>query len=409
MNKSDYISEFEELLKIKEFQKDSKMKMPFDCTYEQIAKALKHEYAENINEKINRWINVTHIQYFENSICIIYYFQAKMLYRDGFYESAIMLVRSICEMICYDLLSKNPHPFGDLEQIEVPTFRAFVNFLAMPKLIEKKIFEEQIVNKITILDDKNFIKSSYELDKATKVYKFKIDNGRDKKNLERFFELFKQVNFNTIDCFRNDTHQLLHEVYDIGNLYVHAKKNPNPPKEDAVKCLNILTHILSDIYSVKDTIVGKTIKSGYSDFPDICVGMNFAMEFASSPEEAQRIYLNVPHKKYFDLLFNTVGKWNGEWKNGIGKNVLGVLSFFWESPEHLNANLTYINDDNIETIEPMEIKLFGNYFQIKGFDINDKIHKKGKHIFFELEFFNDNLLIGDNLDFQGKVIFKRDN
>jgi hypothetical protein len=58
MEDADYISEFEELLKIKEFSQNSKMKMPFDCTYERIAKALKDEYTENINEKIERWVNV---------------------------------------------------------------------------------------------------------------------------------------------------------------------------------------------------------------------------------------------------------------------------------------------------------------------------------------------------------------
>jgi hypothetical protein len=36
MDDADYISEFEELLKIKEFSQNSKMKMPFDCTYELI-------------------------------------------------------------------------------------------------------------------------------------------------------------------------------------------------------------------------------------------------------------------------------------------------------------------------------------------------------------------------------------
>ncbi len=66
MDDADYISEFEELLKIKEFSNNNKMKMPFDCTYELIAKALKDEYAENINDKIKRWVNVTHIMYFAN-------------------------------------------------------------------------------------------------------------------------------------------------------------------------------------------------------------------------------------------------------------------------------------------------------------------------------------------------------
>ena len=204
MDDADYISEFEELLKIKKFSANSKMKMPFDCTYELIAKVLKDEYAENIDEKIKRWVNVTHIMYFENVKPVTYYFQAKMLYRDGFYEASIALSRSVCEMICYDLLSKTPHPFGDIELIEVPIFRVFVNFLAMPKKIKRSIFEKHIIAKITELVDKNFIKSSYELDKSTNIYNFKIANGQKKSSLKRFFEIFKKVDFNDIDSFRND-------------------------------------------------------------------------------------------------------------------------------------------------------------------------------------------------------------
>ena len=82
------------------------MKRPFDCTYELIAKALKEEYSENIDEKIKRWVSVTHIPYFENAKPVIYHIQAKMLYRDGFYEASIALSRFVCEMICYDLLQK---------------------------------------------------------------------------------------------------------------------------------------------------------------------------------------------------------------------------------------------------------------------------------------------------------------
>lgn len=406
MDDADYISEFEELLKLKNFSRNSNMKMPFDCTYECIAKALQDEYSEKINEKINRWVNVTHIMYFKNVKPVEYYFQAKMLYRDGFYEACIALSRTVCEMICYDLLSKTLHPFGDIELIEVPIFRLFVNFLAIPKKIERNIFEKNIISKIDELDDKNLLKSSYEFDKLTNFYNFKIGCGQKKSSLERFFEIFRKVDFNNIDTFRNNTHQYLHRVYDIGNKYVHAKKIQNLPKEDATQCLNMLAHVLSDVYAV-DTLENKTIKSGYSNSPDICNGMNFAITFAQTPDEAQRVYLNLPGQQHFGLMKQTVGTWQGKWKDKKGKIVTGNLSLFWETPEHLNAKISYREEDDQEKTEPLEIKLFGNYFHLIGFDEKDMKHRKGKHVFFELEFFNNELLMGQHVDSKGKAIFRR--
>lgn len=411
-----YISEFEDLIKIKTFRKNKELKMAYDCTYEKIAKALKDEYAQNIDDKINRWISITHVQYFEDVKCIRYYFQAKMLYRDGFYESAIMLARSISEMICYDLLSKTPHPFGDIELIEFPMFRVFVDFLAIPKIIEKNIFENQIINQIADLDNRNLIKSSYTFDKLSKTYNFKIENGKEKNNLKRLFEIFALVGFNHIDNFRNDTKDLLHCLYDIGNLYVHSKLSQKTPKEDAIESLNMLTHILSDIYGLKSDLLGKTIKSGYTDFPDICLGMNYALEVSLIREDAERIYYNIPHKRYFDKLMQAVGIWNGEWKNEKGKTKKGVLTLSLRTHEHtiadkihvhITADIKYVRD-NEEITEQMEIKLFDNYIHLIGFDEKDMKHKKDKHIFFELEFFNDNLLVGESPDFKGKVIFRKD-
>ena len=73
----------------------------------------------------------------------------------------------------------------------------------------------------------------------------------------------------------------------------------------------------------------------------------------------------------------------------------------------MNANLKYRNARNIEKTEPMEIRLFGNYFHLIGFDKKDMRHKKNEHVLFELEFFNDKMLIGQSTEHQGKVIFKR--
>jgi len=107
----DIISDFEELFKLKEFYKNNK-KEPYECTYELISHSLKNEDIDNIDSKIERWINISHVLYFKDVPPVKFYLQAKMLFRDGFYEAAITLSRSICEMICYEKLTKMSHPFG---------------------------------------------------------------------------------------------------------------------------------------------------------------------------------------------------------------------------------------------------------------------------------------------------------
>jgi hypothetical protein len=226
--------------------------------------------------------------------------------------------------------------------------------------------------------------------------------------LKRFIEIFKEVDYNCFDSFGNDTHNYLHSVYDIGNKYVHAK-NPSTPKEDATRCLNMLAHILSDIYGVESLSEGKIVKSGYCDFPDICKGMNFAMEVSPTPEAAMRAYLNLPSKRQFNLMMDVIGTWSGEWKTEKGIHQTGILTFFSNREDYIDAILKYTNLQGEYINEPMEIRLFGDYFHLIGFDQSDMKHKKDKHIYFELEFFNDKLLIGQNIEHKGKVIFnKRD-
>ena len=115
--KMNIISEYEELLKVKKFsderKEDSEMQIPFECTYERLKNDLKDHYVENIDEKISRWISITKAPYFHDVIPVRFYIQAKMLYREGFYEAAISVSRSIAEMICYEELANKPHPFGD--------------------------------------------------------------------------------------------------------------------------------------------------------------------------------------------------------------------------------------------------------------------------------------------------------
>ena len=87
MEKNIVISEYEELLKARRFYIDGKRQL-YDFTFEKIKKGLGTEYLENINEKIERWIDITIVENFLKTRPVEYYILVKMLYRDGFYESA---------------------------------------------------------------------------------------------------------------------------------------------------------------------------------------------------------------------------------------------------------------------------------------------------------------------------------
>jgi len=134
--------------------------------------------------------------------------------------------------------------------------------------------------------------------------------------------------------------------------------------------------------------------------------MNYAFEVAINPEDAYRIFCNIPNRIYFDKLFKSVGTWIGEWENERKEITKGILTFSLRTPEHLVANIKY-ERDKMEIIEELEIKLFDNYIHLIGFDEKDMKHRKGKHIYFELHLFKENLLLGENIEFSGKVIFER--
>lgn len=408
MNKqSSIISDFEELFKLKEFHR-KKEREPYECTYEQISYSLKNEYIENIDSKIERWVNISSVLYFKDVVSARFYLQAKMLFRDGFYEAAITISRSICEMICYELLQRQTHPFGTYEELELENFRTLVKFLAMPKEIDKQLFEMGILDNLNSPDDKNFLKSTYQLAPNKKKYFFKIENGKTAKNLNRFFSIFDNVNFPSKDNFSNNSFQIINHVYDNGNTYVHARKSSNKPKDDATNNLNGIGEVLYELYGVSEISVNQTIKSGYSDFPDICTGMNFALDVYSTPEDAMRGYLNLPTRKQVEKMISVKGTWEGEWCSKKNIKQEGKLSFFMDG-EYLKGELISFKKKSSNAIEPLDIKLFGEYFRIKGFNPNNMNHDKNKHNHFELEFFNNETLIGTNLNGPGKVIFNRIN
>jgi hypothetical protein len=406
MSKQDgLISDYEQLFKLKKFYNDKKRE-PYECTYEQISRSLKNEYIGNIDSKIERWINISRVLYFKDAASVRFYLQAKMLFRDGFYEAAITMSRSICEMICYEKLIGGSHPFGDYKDIELENFRTLVKYIAIPKEIDRNLFDKDILEKLNSTDDKNFLKSSYQLNSDKKKYLFKVENGKSAKNLNRFFTIFDSINFKIKDNFPNNSFQTINQVYDNGNIYVHARKSSNTPKVDAINNLNGICEVLYELYGINEIPLNQTIKSGYAGFPDICTGMNFAIDVYATPADAMRGYLNLPTQKQIEKMISIKGAWEGEWYSKKNVKQKGKLTFFLDG-EYLKGELVSFTKNKTVVTEPLDIKLFGEYFRIKGFNTKSLRHDKHVHNHFELEFFNNEILIGTNLNKKGKVLFKR--
>lgn len=182
------------------------------------------EYQANLDQKIERWLDVTRAEYWKRSPCVEFYIQAKMLYRDAFYEATIMTARSVCEMVCYDLIDRVPHPFGSRADVERENFRKLARFLHDDR---------------KVLPPKSF--------------------------------------------------ELLNEVYDIGNNYVHPKTGQKP-KEDSRLCLLKLGEALWNLYGATsaDIKTGVTIQSAYAAFPEICTSYHFMLDAFPSPEAAMK-------------------------------------------------------------------------------------------------------------------------
>jgi hypothetical protein len=197
-------------------------KQAFDSALEEISSELADEYRAKIEDKVLRWSTTTVVLRFYDSAPTRSYIQAKMLYRDGFYEATIMVARSIAEMICYDRLGGLTHPFGNREHIERKNFRQLIKWL------------------------------------------FKNDSSVNQ------------------TVFTN-----LNDLYDLGNHYVHPKAGQQP-KDDSLKALQLIGESIFEIYGVAsvDEMIGKTIRTPYSDFPDTCGGHNFMLTAFTSPQAA---------------------------------------------------------------------------------------------------------------------------
>ncbi|MBI1760896.1 MAG: hypothetical protein HYR56_05600 [Acidobacteria bacterium] len=194
----------------------------FDGILRELSNELADEYRAKIEEKICRWATATVVRAFYDRPPARAYIQAKMLYRDGFYEAAIMVSRSIAEMICYDRLDGITHPFGTIQQVERKNFRELISWLAAND------------HRITtaVLDDLN---SLYDLGNNY-VHPKAGQNAKDD-SLKAVYLIGKSV----------------FEVYGV--------KSPND-------------------------MVGRAIKTPYAEYPDICGGTNFWLTGFLTPEVA---------------------------------------------------------------------------------------------------------------------------
>lgn len=267
-----------------------------DNSFSQIKEALGDEYVKNIDEKIERWINVTKVEYFYNKLPIVPYFEAKMLFRDGYFESVVSMCRIICEMICVDIIKTISHPFGANEDIEQESFRVLLKFSAIPKKLTTSEFDK-IVNEITpTSDEMKLFKSSYE--KFDSDYSFKIQNGKTAKNLNKLFQCFEKANHLRLDNFSSQSYKYLNEVYDLASDYLHGREKGDTEAE-SLKSLDKAGFVLFELYGVKnfDELIGKTIETAYTKFPKIHTGTNFWITSYPTPEAALKVSKGTTKKK----------------------------------------------------------------------------------------------------------------
>ncbi|SMG51697.1 hypothetical protein [Sphingobacterium psychroaquaticum] len=398
------ISDYEELFKIKDFGKkrkeDAFFQQAFDCTYERLKNDLKNQYSENLEDKVNRWLNISKVQYFQDVLPISFYIQAKMLFRDGFYEASINISRSICEVICYEELSKQTHPFGDLtiEDKHSPSFNVLKQFLLLPKRIEKTKFQNEIVAKIIDTNpadrSTNFIKSSFEL-KNDNHFHLKLQNVKKEENLNRFFKIFKSIPFDEFETFSQKVLEKIEFVWSKGSSYVHVKKSSHQAKEDAFKIIDSIGFVLFELYgeSVKENI---SVVSAYSRFEDVCTGVTYGMDIYPTIEDAHIGYYNLPTQKQKQRMIGIIGVWKGEW--GLNNNTQSGIFEFVKEGEYINCYLQVGEEQNKI---PMGITLYGDYFLINQINGNRTIH------YFQLYILNHNTLVGQRKNSCDFVVFSK--
>lgn len=414
MRQDKGISEYEELIKARMFFIERQREF-HDLTFEKIKRGLSSEYLENLDDKVERWIDITFFEYFRKSTPVEYYLLAKMLYRDGFYEAAIITCRSICEMVCHDMLKSIPHPFGSADQITQVNFRTLLRFVCIPKILSKEVFEIQLLGKLSEPLDHKVLKKLFRLHPEADHYSLNFESAKTPANLSTFFSLCSKVGLALFEHLPKAIFEELNQIYDLGNQYVHASLSTLDPKCDSRKVLVSIGKILYDIYgirSVKD-LIGIKIQTPYGNYPDICSGINFAIEVFSSPEDAQRGYLNLPSRNFLMQLNNIAGTWDGIWSCG-GQTVenasLSIIIEYDTIKAHVEHTLKY-GETIRELVEECGVRVYNGYFQVEGLRITlpQDLHAQYSLDFFELEFLSDDILIGIHRcqGGSGKALFRR--
>jgi hypothetical protein len=215
---TEILEDYEPLLELKAAF-ETRNRASFGGVLRELTEELANEYRAKIEDKVCRWASATAVLRFYDRPPVRAYIQAKMLYRDGFYEATIMVSRSIAEMVCYDRLDGAAHPFGTIQQVERKCFRDLIKWLASN--------DHRITPKV-------------------------FDN--------------------------------LNLLYDLGNNYVHPKAGQNA-KDDSLKGLHLIGESVFEVYGVKsfDELIGRTLRTPYTDYPDICGGTNFWLTGFTSP------------------------------------------------------------------------------------------------------------------------------
>jgi hypothetical protein len=236
-SKTKIIEDFEPLIELRKAFAIGNEAM-FEGTLQELKDGLVNEYKEKIDDKVLRWANATMVLRFYDRPPASAYIQAKMLYRDGFFDATIMVARSIAEMICYDRLDGAAHPFGTTAEIERKWFKDLIKWL----------------------------------------------HTNDAKITDTVFNNLK-------------------ELYALGNNYVHPKAGQNA-KDDSLKALNLIGEAVFEIYGVKtfEEMIGRTVRTPYLDYPDICGGTNFWLTAFVSPQAA------VADKHRHDAVEQIVGR-----------------------------------------------------------------------------------------------------
>lgn len=378
------ISENENLLKLKKFYLNKK-NYAFDCTLELLKQNIISECHRNIKQKILRWADVSNILYYENVELVKYFFYSKLLFRDGYYKASIMLNRSICEMICYELISNLDSILKN--NMEELNFRILIKYLTFPWRISEqkyKLFTSKLNE-----DEIDIINSFYNKQK-----KFYIFDFTKNQNIRKLVKLYDKIGFYGNIKVNKTIYNRLNKIYDIGNRNIHSIPKSNRVEKDARETLILLSKVIFSLYGIKELNENDILVYGYSDFPELGTTLDpFGIEFFNSPIEAHFGYFNLPTKSQIHGIKKLVGIWDIEWNTNSENNKKGKIKFYVENGILLSK--IYYKDNNYDDVEEqIETKLLGNIFELRGFNPSTMMYYKNKNIFFRFKFFNDKTLVG---------------